>query len=56
MAGRSVGPCSVVGGSVEDLLVGRWSVVGGWWADGSLVGGSVVGGLLVVDNLIIRLF
>ena len=40
MAGRSVGPCSVVGGSVEDLLVGRWSVVGGWWVDGRLVDGT----------------
>ena len=25
-----MGHQSVIGGSVEDLLVGRWSVVGGW--------------------------
>ena len=34
---------SVVGGSVQDLSVGRWSVVGGRWVGRGLVGGSVVG-------------
>ena len=56
MAGRSVGPCSVVGGSVEDRLLGRWSV-GRWkacrWVRDRL---PVVGGLLMVDGFIIRLF
>ena len=31
VGGRPVGE-SVIGGSVEELSVGRWSVVGGRWA------------------------
>lgn len=32
----------VVGGSVEQLWVGRWLVVGGWYNGVALVGGLVV--------------
>ena len=35
----------MVGGSVEELSVGRWSVVGNWWLGSNMVGGSVAGGL-----------
>ena len=40
----------VIGGSVEDLSVSRWSVVVGRWVGGTLVGGSVVGGQLPVGG------
>ena len=36
--------CSVVSGLVEDLLVGRWLVVGCWWVGERPVCGSVVCG------------
>ena len=32
----------MVGRSVENLSVGRWSVVDGWWVGRGPVGGSVV--------------
>ena len=35
----------MVGGSVEELSVGRWSVVGNCWLGSNMVGGSVAGGL-----------
>ena len=35
---------SVVGGSVEHLLVGWSLVVGDWWVGGAFVCGLVVGG------------
>ena len=41
---------SVIGGSVEDLSVSRWSVVVGRWVGGTLVGGSVDGGQLPVGG------
>ena len=50
MAGRSVGPCSVVGGSMEDRLVGRWSVVGGSVEGLSVGPWSVAGGRWPVDG------
>ena len=40
----SVSRWSVVGGSVKELSVGRWSEVGGCWIDGESVSGSVDGG------------
>ena len=33
-----MGRCSVVIGSVEDLSVGRWLVVGGQWVGGGSAG------------------
>ena len=38
-----VGRWSIVGGSVVHLSVGRRSVVSGQWVSRGLVGGSVVG-------------
>ena len=40
-----VGRWSMVSGLVEHLLVGCWSIFDGRWIDGALVGGSVVGDL-----------
>ena len=42
----------MVGGSFENLSVGRWSV--GWWVGGEPVNGSVAGGLPVVGGFVIR--
>ena len=39
----SLGRWSVVGGSVENLSVGLSSIVGGQWVDGGPVDGLVVG-------------
>ena len=38
-----MGQCSVVGGSVKDLLLVQESVFGGRWVGGKSVGRSVVG-------------
>ena len=48
------GRLSVVSGSVEHLLVGRWSVVGGRWVGERPVGGSVVSGWWCVGGFAIR--
>ena len=42
MVAGSVGLCSVVGRSIEDLLVDRWSVVEGQWVNGGPIGGLFV--------------
>ena len=42
----------MISGSMEDLLVSWWSLVGGLWVDGGPAGESVVGGRWVVGALV----
>ena len=42
----------MISGSLEDLLVRWWSLVGGLWVDGGPAGESVVGGRWVVEALV----
>ena len=42
----------MISGSMEDLLVSWWPLVGGLWVDGGPAGESVVGGRWVVGALV----